>query len=270
MAPGKGSWEEARTLIETETGPVTSVLVLSSGRNSEISVIVHAADEATFIKGRRADHPQAWTQKREKAVNPLVRHVSPRLKWATADDEWSLLGYEPAPGSHADYRPDSPDLPKVADALRQLQDVVLPGDIEVKQAEDRWRAYTDRPELLVGPALLHTDWTPSNVLVSDRARLVDWAWPTRGAAWIDPACWTVWLIASGHAPDSAESWAARIPSWQHVPADALDEYAHIQARMWDGIDAESTEDWTATLARAARLWADHRNSHLPSGEGKPA
>jgi hypothetical protein len=30
--------------------------------------------------------------------------------------------------------------------------------------------------------------------------------------------------------------------------DALDEYARVQARMWDGIGAESTEDWTATLA----------------------
>jgi hypothetical protein len=270
MTLGKGSWEEARALIETETGPVTSVLVLSSGRNSEISVIVHAADEATFVKGRRAGHPQAWTQEREKAVNPLVRHVSPRLKWAAADGEWSLLGYEPAPGTHADYRPGSPDLPKVIHALRQLQDVVLPGGIEVKQAEDRWRAYTDRPELLIGPALLHTDWTPGNVLVSDQARLVDWAWPTRGAAWIDPACWTVWLIASGHTPDNAESWAARIPSWHHAPAEALDEYARIQARMWDGIDAESTEDWTATLARAAHQWSKHRNNRLPSGKGKPA
>lgn len=270
MAPGKGSWEEARALIESETGSVGSVQVLSSGRNSEISVIVHAAGEATFVKGRRADHPQAWTQEREKAVNPLVRHVSPRLKWAVADDAWSLLGYEPAPGAHADYRPGSPDLPKVADALRQLQDVTLPGDIEVKQAEGRWRAYTSKPKLLAGPALLHTDWTPGNVLVDERAMLVDWAWPTRGAAWIDPACWAVWLIASGHAPDSAESWAARIPSWQHAPSTALDEYARIQASMWDCIDAESTEDWTATLARAAHQWASYRGHRLPSGKGKPA
>ncbi len=264
MAPAKPAWEEARALIESETGPVSDVQVLSSGRNSEISVIVNAADEATFVKGRRAGHPQAWTQEREKAVNPLVRHVSPRLKWAVADDAWSLLGYEPAPGAHADYRPGSPDLPKVADALRQLQDVALPSGIEVKQAEDRWRAYTDRPGLLAGHALLHTDWTPGNVLVSDRAQIVDWAWPTRGAAWIDPACWTVWLIASGHVPDSAESWAARIPSWHAAPASALNEYARIQARMWDGIDAESTEDWTAAMARAARRWASHRDNRLPS------
>ncbi len=95
--PAKPAWEEARALIESETGPVSDVQVLSSGRNSEISVIVCAAGEATFVKGRRAGHPQAWTQEREKAVNLLVQHVSPRLKWAAADNAWSLLGYEPAP-----------------------------------------------------------------------------------------------------------------------------------------------------------------------------
>jgi hypothetical protein len=269
MAPGNNRWEDARALIETQTGPVSSVQVLSSGRNSEISVIVHSGGEATFVKGRRTGHPQAWTQEREKAVNPLVRHVSPQLKWAASDDAWSLLGYEPAPGAHADYRPGSPDLPKVADALRQLQDAVLPAGIEVKRAEDRWRSYTDRPELLVGSALLHTDWTPGNVLVSDRVMVVDWAWPTRGAAWIDPACWVVWLIASGHTPDSAETWAARIPSWQHAPAGAVDEYARIQARMWDGIDAESAEDWTSALARAAHQWVGHRDNRLPSAR-RPA
>lgn len=72
---------------------------------------------------------------------------------------------------------------------------------------------------------------PGNVLVNGRAYLVDWAWPTRGAAWIDPACLAVWLIASGHSPYSAESCAARVPSWQSAPADALDEFARVQALM---------------------------------------
>jgi hypothetical protein len=140
----------------------------------------------------------------------------------------------------------------------------LPGDIELKHAEQRWAAYTQEPESLAGTSLLHTEWTPGNVLVSDRARLVDWAWPTRGAPWIDPACLAVWLIASGHAPRSAESWAARVPSWHDAPASALDEFARIQALMWEGIAADSTEEWTAGLARAARNWAAHRETRLPA------
>jgi hypothetical protein len=100
-------------------------------------------------------------------------------------------------------------------------------------------------------------WSPT-------ARLVDWAWPTRGAAWIDPACLVVWLIASGHAPHSAESWATRIPSWKAASPVALDEFARIQALMWEGIAADSTEEWTTNLARASRQYATYREGHLPS------
>ncbi|HET9079643.1 MAG TPA: hypothetical protein VFO01_03890 [Trebonia sp.] len=263
MATGKASWEQARTLIEKEAGPVTSVTEISGGLNSEISVIVRTDHDATFVKGRRADHPRAWTQERERLINPLVRHISAPLKWSAAGDDWNLLGFECVPGAHADYSPGSRDLPKVTDTLRQLQDIALPGGTEVKQAGQRWAAYTPAPELLAGTSLLHTEWTPGNVLVSDRARLVDWAWPTRGAAWIDPACLTVWLIASGHTPRSAESWAARIPSWHTAPAGALAEFARIQALMWEGIAADSGGQWTANLARAARQWASHRQTRLP-------
>jgi hypothetical protein len=118
--------------------------------------------------------------------------------------------------------------------------------------------------LFAGTSLLHTEWTPGNVLVSDRAYLVDWAWPTKGAAWIDPACWVVWLIASGHSPHSAQYWAAQIPCWQHSPPGSLDEFARVQARMWAGIAAESSEQWTKALAEASRLWSVHRDLLITS------
>jgi hypothetical protein len=265
VAVEKSSWEEARDLIEKETGPVTAVTKLAEGRNSEISVIVLAGDEATFVKGRRISHRRAWTQERERLINPFVRHVSPALKWHAADAEWSLLGFECAPGAHADYSPGSPDIPKVVDALLRLQCTTCPDGIEVKLAEQRWAAYTRTPGLLAGRSLLHTEWTPGNVLVGERALLVDWAWPTRGAAWIDPACLGVWLIASGHAPDSAESWAARVPSWRDAPPGALDEFARVQALMWEGIADDSAEEWTKKMARAARRWASHREAASSPG-----
>ena len=93
------------------------------------------------------------------------------------------------PGAHADYSPGSLDIPKVIAALLQLQELTCP-DIDLKQADQRWASYTSAPDLLVGTSLLHTDWSPGNVLVNERAYLVDWAWPTKGAAWIDPGfCW---------------------------------------------------------------------------------
>jgi hypothetical protein len=74
---GKAIWEAARNLIEKETGPVHAVTELSEGRNSEISVIVYTGGDVTFVKGRKAGHRQAWTQDRERIINPLVRHIGP-------------------------------------------------------------------------------------------------------------------------------------------------------------------------------------------------
>lgn len=260
----KANLEDVRGLIEKETGPFDVVRQVADGLNSEVSVIVRAGDDITFIKGRKADHRRAWTQERERAVNPAVRHISPRLKWSARNDAWDLNGFEHVPGRHADYSDGSPDIPKVVSTLQRLQEIPCP-DTELKQADQRWASYTDTPALFTGTSLLHTEWTPGNVLVSDRAYLVDWAWPTRGAAWIDPACWVVWLIASGHPPRSAERWAALIPSWQDAPARSLDEFARVQARMWAGIAAESPEPWTKNMAEASRQWASHRGT-LPFPE----
>lgn len=263
MITGKANWEDARQLIEKETGPIRAVKEISEGRNSEISVIVRSGDDATFVKGRKTDHPQVWTQEREKTINPSVRHISPWLKWSARNDEWDLLGFEYIPGTQVDYSPGSADIPKVIRTLLQLQEISCP-DIEIKQADQRWADYTDAPELLRGTCLLHTDWSPGNVMINDRAYLVDWAWPTKGAAWIDPACLAVWLIACGHTPRSAESWASRISSWQNAPASALDEFSRVQALMWDGIASDSSESWTKSLAQASMLWARHRDMPVDS------
>ena len=259
----KASVEDARELIEQETGPFHVVKHVPGGLNSELSVIIRTADESTFIKGRRADHPRAWTQERERAVNPAVRHISPSLTWSVRSETWDLNGFEHVPGRHADYSPGSADIPKIVTTLRMLQETPCP-DTELKEAEQRWESYSDAPELFAGACLLHTEWTPGNVLVGDRAYLVDWAWPTRGAAWIDPACWIVWLVASGHTPASAENHAAMIPSWEQAPPRSVDEFALAQARMWAEIAAESSQPWTKSLAAASSLWSAHREKPTSS------
>jgi hypothetical protein len=257
VTDGKVNWGTVRKLIEDETGPIRAAEDISDGRNSEISVIVHADDGPVFVKGRKADHPQAWTQARETAINPSVVHISPWLKWSTRDIEWDLLGFEYIVGRRVDYAPGSPDLPMVTYTLLELQQISCP-DIELKRAEQRWSAYSDSPELFMGDYLLHTDWSPGNVLVNGRAYLVDWAWPTKGAGFIDPVCLAVWLIASGHQPQSAESVIARIPSWQNAPRRGIDGFVRVQARMWADIAADSPYSWTADLARAAQLWVRYR------------
>ena len=249
--------DDIRRDIEAHAGPLTSIDPVSSGFNSELAVVLHSAGEATFVKGLRTDHPRVWTQKQEKAVNPYVQPVTAALRWAIDTDEWNLLAFEHAPGRHVDYSPGSPDLAKFVQSLRTLQELPCP-DIELKLAEKRWASYTDSPALFVGDHLLHTEWSPSNVLVSDTALFVDWAWATRGAAWIDPACWVVWLIASGHSPQGAEGWAAQIPSWHDAPTEALAAFAAAQAALWSRIAEVDPEPWIKNMAAAAQQWSERR------------
>ncbi len=253
--------DEARAAVEAYTGPVLKAVPTGGGLNSGLASVLHDADGAVFVKGLPADHAQAWTQGREAAIAPHVADVAPRMLWHVRAGDWDLIGYEHIDGRHADYTPGSPDMSRVAEALALLGKTPCP-DVPVKTVH-RWQDYVDRPEdlnRLDGVALLHTDLNPTNILVpgDGRALLVDWAWPTRAAAWIDPACWVVWLVAAGHTPAEAERQAAAIPSWSQADAVALDMFARVQARLWAEIADDTPGRWAEGVAEAAAQWEKHR------------
>ncbi|MBB4784415.1 hypothetical protein BJY27_005376 [Streptomyces rapamycinicus] len=260
-------WEDlpaaTREAVAARTGPIYRAATADKGLNSEIAATLETRAGRIFVKGLSCDHPRVWTQQRETAINPHVAPLAPRLLWTINDGTWNLLGFEYLDGHPADYSPRSDDLPLVAEAIITLSGVRAPVGIVLKQIEQRFADYLDSPddaELLRGETLLHTDWTPDNVLIVDNAaRVVDWAWPTRGAAWIDAACWVVWLIAAGHTPSDAEQWAAKTPAWSPAPARALDVFATAQQRLWAGIAADAPDvEWKQALAAAAGQWATYR------------
>lgn len=198
-------------------------------------------------------------------IAPYVEKLSTRLLWRLRVGGWDLLVFEQIEGRHADYTPGSPDLPLVIDVMRRLGDLRCPDKPACKRAEDRWAAYMDHHDAideLIGDRLLHTDFNPCNVLIETpgkRARLIDWAWPTRGAAWIDPCCLIIPLIAAGHTPGGAEAWASRIPAWHTGSRPAIGAFARASARLWHEIAEDDTAaSWKAGMARAAQRWADHR------------
>jgi thiamine kinase-like enzyme len=132
-----------------------------------------------------------------------------------------------------------------------------------KRAEDRWKPYLDDPEtasVFAGPVLTHSDWTPDNVLVSaHRAWLIDWAWPTLGAAWTDPACWVLRLMASGgHTAHEAERQASRVPAFAATDPAHIDLFAAANVRLWAEVAQSSTSAWTTKMAQAAQSWSDYR------------
>ncbi|MFC5218845.1 aminoglycoside phosphotransferase [Streptomyces coerulescens] len=248
-------------LIEKASGPVADVGTVNAGLNSAIAARVRTTEHTLFVKGLPLDHPRVWTQRREADVNPYVRDVAPELHWHMEEDGWSLLGFEYVPGQYADFTPGSPVLPAVIATMARLADVPAPG-VELKTMPHRLRTYVDDPADLswfAGNSLLHTEWNPHNVLVtSNGAQLVDWAWASLGAAWIDPALWLLWLIAFGHTPAQAESEAAAHPAWELTPPAGLDVLAIVQRRLWDSIAHQSPDDWARPMQRAAQAWAEHR------------
>ncbi|MET8102730.1 aminoglycoside phosphotransferase [Streptomyces sp. NPDC005236] len=258
--------DEVRALIEKNSGPITDMGTVAGGLNSSIAACVRTgrrAPHTLFVKGLPLDHPRVWTQAREAKINPHVRDVTPALHWYEEADGWSLLGFEYVEGDHADYTPGASDLSQISATMGQLARLRAPG-VELKTMTDRFRKYVESPAELKwfeGDSLLHTDWNPHNVIMTKAgAVLVDWAWASTGAAWIDPALWLLWLIAHGHTAEQAESVAAEHPAWKTAPPAGLDTLARVQERLWDSIAEQSPDDWSQSMKAAARAWNTHRQS----------
>lgn len=248
--------------IEGHMGRIFAVKPVSEGLNSQIATRLDTDAGACHVKGLRSDHRWAWAQRREAEVNPYLKGISPELLWRIKGSGWDLLGFELLNGHHASYEPESPDLPKVVDLLRRLGEVPCP-DIELRQAEQRLKAYADDPvhlEYFRGNSLLHTDLNHENIIVQgDTAFMVDWAWATRGAAWLDAGYWVIWLMAAGgQPPKQAESWAAQIPAWNSAPFEGITAFSAANADMWREIGGEDPDPWTARMVAASRDWHQYR------------
>ncbi len=261
-------WDEleapVRLAIEARTGRVHSARTVSAGLNSQLAVVLDTSTGSVFIKGLRADHPGVVRQGREAMINPYVHAVAPRLRWHDQAAGWDLLAFEYIDGArHADYRPGSPDLMRVISVMHDLAAVSCP-DLPVKRARQRWAAYVDREadlDLLDGDALLHTDFNPLNILLGpDRLWIIDWAWPTRGAAFIDAACFLIRAMAAGHSASQAEALAARCPGWQQAPDAAIDVFALASARLYDEIARNDPQPCKQCLASVAHAWVRHRRA----------
>ncbi len=251
-----------RDLIQAHTGPVHGAQTVTAGLNSQLAVVLDTVAGPVFVKGLRTDHPGVVRQRREAMINSYVLPVAQRLRWQTEGAGWNLLAFDYLPGTrHADYTPMSADLPAVVQVLNRLQQIPCP-DLPVKRAEQRWAAYLDDDaarDLLAGQTLLHTDFNPLNVLMdAGTAWIIDWAWPTRGASFIDPACLLLRLMLSGHTAAEAEAWAAQCDSWAAASGKAIDAFALACARLYAEIAREDLQPWKQRLAAAAHDWARHR------------
>ena len=263
--PAGAEVPEFMATIRPHTGEVTRVRPSSRGFGSASTVVVDCEKGPVFVKavpnrpGGRRD-----SLVREGLINSYVRPISPALHWQAEDDAWTVLGFEVVHGRPADFTPGSPHLPAVLDLLARIGDLPLPA-IASDWPETRWDRYTPDPadtERLRGDALLYTDINPGNLLIGDHGSwAVDWSWPTRGAAFIDPACLIVQLIAVGHSPASAETQAQALPAWKNADPAAVQVFAVANLRMYTtSADRNPDATWLTAMADATARWLQHRGA----------
>lgn len=270
------SWEnlpdDLKAAIEKRTGRILDARTATAGQNSPVAATVTSDHGRTFVKGMPCGESRSASQAREIAVAPLVCDLSPHLRWHFEEAGWIVLGYQHVEGRHADYRPGSSDPDALLPLLKALGEIeVTTGLRPFKRAEDRWKSHVDDSEeleIFSGTTLQHTDWIPHNVLISpDRPYLIDWAWPTLGASWMDPAYFLIRLMASGYSAEEAERFAAQVPAFAKAEPAHLDVFAHVNARMWDEIETQSAghiSSWMRGVVAASRDWAKYRSARHAS------
>ena len=252
--PGEDFW----ALISPFTGEIRTVCHTERGYSADVTAIVDCAGGSVFVKAIHEPSPHTSSFAREAQINPHVREVSPALRWQLHQDSWIVLAFDVVLGRHSDFAPGSPDLPAVADAVNALGMIARPV-VANDWTENRWDRFTDDPSLFVGNALLYTDINPDNFLVTSHGiSVVDWSWPTLGAAFIDPACLVVQLIASGHSSEDAEGWAQRCIAWQSADPKTIDSFAMATLRMYRRFEKLDPAPWRQEMTKAVATWTAHR------------
>ncbi|WP_228082869.1 protein kinase [Streptomyces profundus] len=239
-----------------------AVVPTERGFGSDLTAIVECENGPFFVKAMRNKPGGRRDQMfREKAINPFVRALAPAVLWSVEDTRWVVLGFERVEGRRSDLLPGASDLPTVVELINRVGEFALP-EPALGWREERWDWWADEgaPAFFRGDTLLHGDINPSNLLIGERRNwVVDWAWPTRGAAFIDPALLVTQLVAGGHSPEEAETWAAGCPAWSGADPKAIDAWAVAYARM-TRVRALRKPDapWLKAMADAIESWANHR------------
>lgn len=254
-----------RRAVQERSGHVLTAMTATEGLNSEVAEFLHTATGMVFLKGRRCDHPDIGTQHREAMINPHVLCVAPRLLWRMEIDGWNFLAFERIQARHADYSPGSTDLSRVVEVMDRVGEVRCP-DLPSSHTEHRWSAYVESESALTelaGDRLLHTDFNPMNILINDEdTYVIDWSAPTRGAAWIDAACLVIRLIAAGHTPAAAESWAHRTTAWTTASHTAVNTFALVSVRRWERKALEHPTPGKKRMAASALRWMAYRSTEI--------
>lgn len=252
-----------RAAVAEQAGEVLSASPAGAGSTCQLAEVLHTARGPVFCKGVQVDDGKAWMLRNEIRVNEqLTPGLAPALRWHVEVEGWLLAGFENIPGRHANLSPGSPDLDAVAAVLADMSSRLTPAPMPARPFAARWAGRID-PTVVDGCTLLHTDPTPRNMLVDGgRVRIVDWATPATGAAWLDAALTVPRLIRDGHTAEDAEEWARQIPAYAAAPPRHVTAFARALADLWWERHRRSPAPHRGPLAIAALTWADRRSDRM--------
>ncbi|MEV6599672.1 phosphotransferase [Actinoplanes sp. NPDC051346] len=233
----------------------TRVTPATGGDHAEIASSVAGANGTVFVKAACSELGVRSLRYELLVTTAVDRPYSPAVEWHFETDGWVVVGFEHLDGPHADLSPGSRDLDLLAEILDDLGKTPASGPAWFSPAA---RLGFSHPAM-DGETLVHSDLNPTNLIVTPSGlRIVDWAYATRAAPWLELALLAQWLIGGGHSPEQADRWLSRFPAWSAIGPATLDEFASRNASKWAAKAGQSTEKWVRDLADWTGAWAKYR------------
>jgi hypothetical protein len=209
-----------------------------------------------FVKGASSPLGVRSLRYEVQANRNVNRRYAPAVLWDLEAHGWLVAGFEHCDGRPGDLSPGSPDLSLLSAALPELAGQPAPDGPWLRPHA---RLGFDHPALH-GDTLVHTDLNPANLIVTaDGLRIVDWAFTTQAAPWLELAMLAPWLIGSGHTPEQAEQWLKQHPTWTETDPKILDLFAASNATKWSRKAQQSTATWVHELAVWSTEWSAYRH-----------
>ncbi|WP_367435213.1 aminoglycoside phosphotransferase/choline kinase family protein [Streptomyces celluloflavus] len=264
------SWEDlplqTRRAVEDLVGQVQSARTISVGRNAQLSCVLRTSQAVLFAKGVPSNHRGVGTQRNEALVGAHLEGISPKVLHHLDTGEWNILLFDHFDGRPADLTQRSPDFR----LLEPLLERVLAKDARnipgVLPVVERWAHLSTNLDfsLLSGSSLIHPDLNRGNILIGkSQSMLVDWALPGQGAAWINLAFFTFFLMNEGWPPAQAESWVNRFRAWKEADPHAIRTFVTALTRRRSEQASSAPQLRRMERLRQERLaleWLQHRTA----------
>jgi hypothetical protein len=246
--------EAVSTAITARVGG-SRVTAAATGDHAEIAATVAGPDGNVFVKAASSELGVRSLRYELLVSSTVDRPYSPAVAWDFETEGWLVVGFEHIDGRHADLSPGSSDLDLLAAVLDDLAQTPALGPTWFIPEARLGFSHS----AMDGETLVHSDLNPTNLIVTPGGlRVVDWAYATKAAAWVELALLAQWLIGSGHTPKQADTWLTQLPVWKASDSEALDDLAMRNAAKWSAKASGSTEQWVHDIAAWTGAWATYR------------